>query len=418
MAINVDDVSELLFSNTPAKLAETILGGVAICSSSKVVHGRGLVAKQDISIGDCLFVLLPTVSTPIESVFRICQGKSVEKVAETVLLKNMKRSLRSASKKQAASFMILTTGEENYKGNNAIHCDKDILNFCLGESEPTEIWWDNSVPDNTLLAIMRHNAFGPDFHNYNHMEANPNWNAYQRILGLYPLAAMINHSCQPNAVRVFSGEVMLVHACAPIAKDEEIVWSYIPPTQSYITRQNLLREKFGFLCICPRCTKESELGITHEQLDSALLPVSASNMQESRENLEPWIHYLENKMTLFSNDLKHSLRTSYLSLYLNYINASLLHGSLHEKEIMTLVMQLHLSLTVCDNASTEHLSLLHLGYDLATNKTFWVQQLQRAHIARYGALGGDLSKLRQCFQHTKGILRTLDGFHSRRWHFL
>jgi hypothetical protein len=416
----MDDVSDVLFSNTPTKNVESYLGEVAVCScsSSEVVHGRGLVAKQDINMGDCLFMISPTVSAPIESVLRTCQGKSIERVAETFLLKHMKRALRSASKKIAASFMILTTGEDNYSGNAAISSAKDILNYCLGENEPTEIWWDNAISDNTLLEIVRHNAFGPDYHNYHHMEANPNSSAYHRILGLYPLAAIINHSCQPNAVRVFSGEVMIVHACAPIAKDEEIVWSYVPPTQSYLTRQKLLRENYGFICKCPRCAKESELGMIHEQLDSSLLPFSSSNMQEDRENLEPYLQYLEKTISVFSNDVKHSLRTSYLRLYLNFINASLHDGPIHEKEIINLVMQMHLSLTVCHNASTEHLSILHLGYDLATNKTFWVQQLQRAHVARYGALGGDPSKMRQCFQHTKCILRSLEGFHSRRWHFL
>ena len=413
--ISLEDVSELLFIATSPSDTTPLIGPIAIATDS-VVHGRGLVATRDIAVGECLFVTPPTVSAPLENVARLCHGKNLEQVAETILLKHMKRALRSTSKQQAASFMFLTTGAAHRE--HKLSSNEKALDICLGKVEPNQLCWNEPVSDETLLEIIRHNAFGPDFHNYAQLEANLSSNAYNRILGLYPLAAIINHSCQPNAVRVFSGEVMIVHACAPIKEGQEIVHSYVPPTQPFPIRQALLLNKFNFRCLCVRCNIEGNLGALHDQLEASLAPINQSNLRWSRKNLEPLVKYLEQALVPFNNEVRHYLRTSYLNVYLNYINASLLHENAHHKEVTNLAMQLHLALSVSHNASTEHLSILHLCYDLAPNKTFWVEQLKRAHMTRYGSLGQNMEYVRQSMQHTKGILRSLDGLQRRQWGFL
>ena len=411
----IDDLSELLFSEMPPTVASPIVGAVAI-STSSVVHGRGLLATRAISVGECLFVTPPTVSAPLKDVLRLCHASSLEQVAETILLKHMKRALRSKSKQQAASFMSLTTGG---KQNDIVFPSNDeCLQYCLGQTEPSHVWWKEPISDETLLEIARHNAFGPDFHNYAQMEANISSNTYKRILGLYPLAAIINHSCQPNAVRVFSGELMIVHACAAIKEGEEIVWSYIPPTQSFLTRQALLLGKFDFTCQCKRCSAEGELGSLNDQLDAHLGEVNQPNMRWSRRNVEPLVKLLEQALVPLPSEVRHFLRTSYLNVYLNYINASLLHDKVYDKEVSNLTLQLHLALSVSHNACTEHLSILHLGYDMAANKTFWIDQLKRAHMTRYGPMRQDLELVRRSMQHTKGILRNLEGMQRRQWGFL
>jgi hypothetical protein len=413
----VDDVSELLFATTPPTVASPLVGTVAI-STESVVHGRGLIATRAICVGECLFVTPPTVSAPLKDVLRLSHSTStsLEQVAETILLKHMKRALRSKSRQQAASFMLLTSGAE--QDDSALPSTEECLQLCLGQTEPSHVWWKEPVSDQTLLEIARHNAFGPDFHNYAQMEVNTSSNTYQRILGLYPLAAIINHSCQPNAVRVFSGELMIVHACVAIKAGEEIVWSYIPPTQSFLTRQALLSGKFDFTCQCRRCLVEGKLGSLNDQLDAQLGEINQPNLRWSRNNVEPFIKFLEQTLVPFNNEMRHFLRTSYLNVYLNYINASLLHEKVFDKEVSNLVLQLHLALSVSHNACTEHLSILHLGYDMAANKSFWIEQLKRAHMTRYGPMGQDLQQVRQSMQHTKGILRSLEGMQRRQWGFL
>jgi len=76
-------------------------------------------------------------------------------------------------------------------------------------------------------------------------------------IGLYPVAALINHSCVPNSVAVFEGTTVSIRAIQPIAPDEEVTISYIEIGASNSQRQTMLRDHFFFVCQCPRCAVES-----------------------------------------------------------------------------------------------------------------------------------------------------------------
>lgn len=75
-------------------------------------------------------------------------------------------------------------------------------------------------------------AFGPDFLNYERIAKQ--WDEYEEerdqcqfvpnLLGIFPLAAMLNHSCSGNAVRTYSNGIMIVHASKAITANEEILW--------------------------------------------------------------------------------------------------------------------------------------------------------------------------------------------------
>ena len=85
------------------------------------------------------------------------------------------------------------------------------------------------------------------------------------------------------------------------------------------------------------------------------------------------------------------------------------------KQTLQMATQLHFSFVSCNNASTEHLSILHFCYDLATmlrvnamkeNNSdamarsmtqirFWTDQLKRAHMIRFGELGDELENVRE-----------------------
>ncbi|KAF4613860.1 hypothetical protein D9613_008115 [Agrocybe pediades] len=78
-----------------------------------------------------------------------------------------------------------------------------------------------------------------------------------------PVVALINHSCDPNAVVVFpraGGEsrkheepLMQVIALKPISQNEEILTAYIDTTLPRETRQKILRETYHFSCQCTLC---------------------------------------------------------------------------------------------------------------------------------------------------------------------
>ena len=76
--------------------------------------------------------------------------------------------------------------------------------------------------------------------------------------GLFPLSAMLSHSCVPNAVYAFEGETLFMHALAPIEAGDEITSSYIKQHMTVEDRQKELLSRYGFVCRCEACLKEKE----------------------------------------------------------------------------------------------------------------------------------------------------------------
>lgn len=73
--------------------------------------------------------------------------------------------------------------------------------------------------------------------------------------GTFPIAALFNHSCRPNAVVMFEGALASIHAIEDIEPDTEITISYVDAAHSRNYRQKSLQEKYFFNCTCERCCK-------------------------------------------------------------------------------------------------------------------------------------------------------------------
>ncbi|PNG99766.1 Histone-lysine N-methyltransferase ASHR1, partial [Tetrabaena socialis] len=105
-------------------------------------------------------------------------------------------------------------------------------------------------------------------------------------VGLWPVASMLNHSCQPNAVAYLVGDTLLVRATRNVGRDSELTISYLPvgggvygidggggggggttaATAAAATllsplkeRQAALEDGWGFVCGCGRCQAEAAL---------------------------------------------------------------------------------------------------------------------------------------------------------------
>lgn len=470
-----DDLSNLLFncSDQGDNFSLPLVGPIDISTQSdSISHGRGLVTTRTVQAGEMLFVIKPQLCAPIEAVYqrwctkgaRGCRA-TLEEVAEAVLLDQMRECLQVGDEKQILSFM-LQLGEEKDEESKLQGLSSDLyLGSLLGRSSAKNMFdlkydWIQNGSDENLLSIIRRNAFGPDYHNYATMEKK--WNSkkdaasvagtapYSRVLGLYPLAAMINHSCSPNAVRVFVGEVMVVHACAVIPRGSEIVWSYIVPNQPYRVRCNEIYSKYGFRCCCCRCKQEEtayrQVPTLHDQLvrfdpincQSAPLNFTSKELSRLKDDLE---YLLANEK--LSNELKRYLRVGYLNFYIYYFNMTLAgidqdneNASEIRLTILTLAAQLHFALVTCNNACIAHLSILHMAYELAAiisrssvvgnvktksmvaNIQFWTEQLKRVHMIRYGALGQNLENTREVMKHTRSVVRNIDGLSEAQWRFI
>lgn len=77
--------------------------------------------------------------------------------------------------------------------------------------------------------------------------------------GLYPLAALVNHSCAPNCVQSFtSGGVIEMRAMRALGEGEEVTMSYVDLAQPLKERRAELLSRYCFECACSSCTEPSE----------------------------------------------------------------------------------------------------------------------------------------------------------------
>ncbi|KAK5720171.1 hypothetical protein LTR15_007444 [Elasticomyces elasticus] len=75
---------------------------------------------------------------------------------------------------------------------------------------------------------------------------------------LFQYASLVNHSCLPNATRMFIGDAMVLRATKNIAKGEEILHAYVLPSSGVTERQMRMETVWGFRCDCTLCEAESE----------------------------------------------------------------------------------------------------------------------------------------------------------------
>ena len=133
------------------------------------------------------------------------------------------------------------------------------------------------------------------------------------------------------------------------------------------------------------------------------------------------------------------LRAGMICFYTNYFNVILSTRSAQNntntntttttKDVLNLATKVHLSLAGVDHGNTEHLSILHLCYELANQQCrdeggspnlpkFYSNQLTRAHLCRYGQLGEKVQLLREVMVHSRGVLRRIQGFEQAKYCFI
>ena len=508
-----EDLSDLLFAPKEAGTPQVFFSGAANTDSGALApyfvgpiqvtsdgvnHGLGVIASRDVEAGECLFVIQPAVSVDVPSVFQEWNARYssdgandnathnnddkstpqtlLERICEEVLVKAMREKLQSEDEQDRAvaqSFLLqLTEGEDSEEARKIAIPESQAAQMAalLGMSTdvpPVSTFSDAAMTDDKLLEIIRRNAFGPDFTMYEAVEAqwkerrnlstteNDTVTSPSRLLGLYPLAAMLNHSCVPNALRVFAaGKWMSVHASSNIAKGSEIVWSYLPPILPYPQRKQQLQERHGFVCHCVRCDKEreaassSDIFLVPQTLRafqkagslSSLHTSPESRLQFTKDLLDWESHTFVTTASPKSNEVKRYWKIGNANLYIHYLNVVLMDLSNRTPEeadkvranALMAAMELHFCFVTCHYACTEHLSVMHLCYELVAimhsraadpAKTlpkvkFWTEQLKRAHLIRYGPLGNNVNRVRMIMKHTQLVLRNKNGLDQVAYDFI
>jgi hypothetical protein len=381
---------------------------------------------QDVAPGTCLFVIWPAIKADVNAVYDKCRhllmqpyesvesGNSrscLESAAEQVLLEAIRLELEAKSPKARSVLSLVASSQhpqENSWISKLLSTSVDLLTArdspVTRQAVNAEPWLSldpDSVSDALLLKIVRHNAFGPDFVSYERLQHqfvgdgfndSNNDTSYRpyRLLGMYPLAAMINHSCASNAVRSYAGEAMVVHASQPIRAGTEVLWSYASPIDP--DRRAALHLQHGFACACEQCSvqQRAEQASDLELVDASArrllgkynrrgLSVEALSPSE-RDELVELVAAVETALSgspttmsagrdPLTNSEKRYLRLGWMHMYLNYLNlvgrdakalppSSNPHLSRHNHpDLLALLMQLHLAFCASHNASTEHLSV-------------------------------------------------------------
>jgi hypothetical protein len=79
--------------------------------------------------------------------------------------------------------------------------------------------------------------------------------------GFWVHTSYINHSCLPNTVRTFLGDVLLLRATRDISIGDEITAQYITPELTFEERQQKFKGTWGFECDCHLCEADKKAGM-------------------------------------------------------------------------------------------------------------------------------------------------------------
>ncbi|XP_068151889.1 SET domain-containing protein SmydA-8-like [Drosophila tropicalis] len=124
--------------------------------------------------------------------------------------------------------------------------------------------------------------------NTNAFEAPCRVDGHETLLrGLFPLTAIMNHECTPNASHYFdNGRMAVVRAARDIPKGGEITTTYTKILWSNLTRGIFLKMTKNFMCDCPRCNDNTENGTYLSALfcreqgcKGLVIPVQTKTMQ-------------------------------------------------------------------------------------------------------------------------------------------
>lgn len=192
------------------------------------LHGRGLFAREKIKAGELVFceksLIMPNQYEPSR--------------ASAALYAMMVRQLIE-NPTLAASILRLDGGSHARTGQEGTIVDgAPVVDVWLAE------------------AIRRRNCFSAPLSTRDETRPRPGAASVSQTKGLWPHASHMNHSCVPNTVRSFLGDVLVSRALRDIEAGEELLQSYANIKAQYGRRQAEFRG-WGFECTCELCGCEA-----------------------------------------------------------------------------------------------------------------------------------------------------------------
>ncbi|KAK4451416.1 SET and MYND domain-containing protein 4 [Podospora aff. communis PSN243] len=220
-------------------------------------HGRGLFAAEDIKAGELVFVekatFLPNQYDPTRSA--------------AALYAMMMRQLFD---NPSLGKTVLKMHPGDYRGTGLEGTTLDgvpIVDVFLLEGIRTKNCF--SVPLSTYA----------DTKMSNHGE--------RLAKGLWFHAACLNHSCVPNTMRSFLGDMFISRATRDIKKGEELFQTYIPVKPLIDERNQKYQSSWGFTCNCSLCSIERTSSVFSKRKELANQVEKACDKKNSSKEIMP-----------------------------------------------------------------------------------------------------------------------------------
>ena len=180
-------------------------------------RGRGLIATTDIKMGTIIFA---------EKAAGVVFDTNSEKHSELLPLVLQQNAKGDAS--------VLNQLWQMYAGPNYEQPASGLESFTGQNVEEKEL-----ISSERISGICDFNTFGFK-------------TVFGAGQGIWPLAALTNHSCLANLCRLFINNVIVLIANCDISQGQELLSSYVAANDNYVERTRALIP-FGVECNCQLC---------------------------------------------------------------------------------------------------------------------------------------------------------------------
>jgi SET domain len=239
--------------------------------ANSVTRGRMAVSKSNIAAGSVVHIEMPTAYVPYaDSAHSKCSSYSYSNI-ETNMLSAASRSTGGKFRGYAIilAARVITSSRANTATDESVKalcrnpslCSENIHSPHIASAQIVQRLLSSSpltcnVELKDCLAVvekLESNAFTVSDYDLSSISG----------IGLYALAAAINHSCNPNCCQTFdlsTSAALSIRALRNIEKGEEITIAYIDVGKPTWWRRKELQKAYGFLCSCNRCHSSSSDG--------------------------------------------------------------------------------------------------------------------------------------------------------------
>lgn len=238
-------------------LPERVMGPLQV----KVLpgRGRGLVATEPILPGDLVMVLKPAGSALFAlKGTRLLPEQMADHLLNTGISPGDEKRLSMLFSGAGGSQQGACTLQDFEKAEAAVlKKKKSAKGFANtpGAQQPGK----SGAPftEEQIKGVVRFNSWGTEYEDLGLTGCRgceP-----KAVIGVWPEAAMMNHSCAPNTVLMAIHDRLVVRATRHIARDEEVMTNYMDEVAGspLLLRRAQTQAAYGFECNCQRCQVEA-----------------------------------------------------------------------------------------------------------------------------------------------------------------